>query len=143
MATAKKLITAQLDLSAVQEFKGDLTEALTKFNSPEQIQNYLSERYSSNDIGELSIHLNDHIASFKWILPNVDLNAEKLHQQALEKAREKQYNEAITFWIKAISLNAKDPDYYFNTGIAYFEEKNYQESIENLEQTPENLSDLP
>ncbi|MDQ7062715.1 MAG: tetratricopeptide repeat protein [candidate division KSB1 bacterium] len=135
MATAKKLITAQLDLSAVQEFKGDLTEALTKFNSPEQIQNYLSERYSSNDIGELSIHLNDHIASFKWILPNVDLNAEKLHQQALEKAREKQYNEAITFWIKAISLNAKDPDYYFNTGIAYFEEKNYQESIENLEQT--------
>ncbi len=135
MATAKKLITAQLDLVAVKEFKGDLTDALSKFNSPEEIQNYLIERYDSDSTGELTVQLDGETASFKWILPEVDLNAEKLHQQALEKAREKQYKDAITFWIKAIALNSRDPDYYFNTGIAHFEEKNYQESIENLEQT--------
>ncbi len=135
MASAKKLITAQLDFNAVKEFKGDLTDLILQASSQDQLKALLLERYHRNETGTLSIEIHDQAAIFRWILPHVVMEAEKLHKQALEKARGRQYKEAISNWIKAISLNPRDPDYYFNTGIAFFEEKNYQQSIENLEKT--------
>ena len=54
------------------------------------------------------------------------------HQKAVQQFKNKQYNDAINNWVKAISLNPGDPDFYFNLGIAFFETKNYTESVENL-----------
>ncbi|RMD98722.1 MAG: tetratricopeptide repeat protein [Calditrichaeota bacterium] len=135
MAIAKKLITAQIHLEAVEEFKGELTENLADIKSSEHIIQVLQDRYGNGSAGELSIDLQDNVAQFRWILPRVVNEAEALHKEALARARSHQFREAIGNWIKAISLNPQDPDYYFNTGIAYFEEKNYKESIENLEYT--------
>lgn len=134
MSGAKKLIKANLFLSAAKEYKSDLGEFLAQHHESEEIREFLLKRYSANgSTGELSVTLDKGIASFRWILPSVVDEAEALHRQAIEQAKTKSYKKAIEYWIKAISLNSQDPDYYFNVGIAFFEEKNYKESIENLE----------
>ncbi len=133
MAKAKKLVSAVLDMDSAVEFSGAAKANLQASSNPEQIHAYLNEKYKSEKAGELTIEIANRQAQFKWILPVVVDEAEKLHKEALKLAKSRDFSSAITLWIKAISLNAIDPDYYFNTGIAFFEKKEYREAIENLE----------
>lgn len=75
---------------------------------------------------------NGEYVVFKWRPDRYDERAEKLHKNALNLAREGKLEDAIKRWTQATLINPTDPDYFFNLGIAYFEKKQFQESIENL-----------
>ncbi|MCA9731888.1 tetratricopeptide repeat protein, partial [candidate division KSB1 bacterium] len=107
------------------EFDGSIT-------IEEQLK-FLNEKFKCTKAGEIDINIEDRKAHFKWILPIVVQEAEELHKEALAHAKKKDYSTATTLWVKAISLNPVDPDYYFNTGIAFFEQNNYREAIDNLD----------
>jgi len=69
---------------------------------------------------------------FKWQPQKIDAEAESLHKNALALARKGNLDEAISKWAEATRLNPSDPDYFFNLGIACFEKKSYQDSVDNL-----------
>lgn len=135
MPAAKKIIKAQINLPLVAQFNGEFTPVLAKKGGDSDIAGYFKQRYGASKVGQLEVQIDADIAKFRWILAKVVQEAESLHREALSKAKGHQYKQAIERWIKAISLNPEDPDYYFNAGIAFFEEKNYKEAIENLEYT--------
>ncbi|KAA3616057.1 MAG: hypothetical protein DWQ05_09900 [Calditrichaeota bacterium] len=133
MAQAKKLISAVLDLDSALEFSENADPKFSTTGNEEELHKYLAEKFNSTKAGETTLQIEQRKAHFKWILPIVLEEAEEFHKQALKKAKAKDYTGAIHLWIKAISINAVDPDYYFNAGIAFFEKKNYREAIDNLE----------
>lgn len=137
MPSAKKIISAEINLKSISLFNGNIqqqsTDDINQQNT--EILSFLKSRYCNAAVGEIDFSIEDEKAKFCWTLSGVVQDAEVLHKEALHFARKKDYRKAIENWIKAISLNPQDPDYYFNAGIAFYEEKNYQEAIENLEQT--------
>ncbi|MFQ5752365.1 MAG: tetratricopeptide repeat protein [bacterium] len=112
-----------------------LNGELGKFaNNPEReayIEKFLLEKYGSGR-GDLKVIQKKNKAKLVWTAVNVNSEAEVLHRNALGLAKDKNYDQAIGMWIKAIAHNPHDPDYYFHLGIAFFEVKNFHESIENL-----------
>lgn len=138
MPSAKKVISAEIHLNQLSQFNG----TLFNFQSPStpnnqqyrEILTYFQEKYASSKIGNLEISLENDTLKFKWTLDKVVPEAEKLHKEALALARARDFKGAIAKWMHAISMNSQDPDYYFNSGIAFYEEKKYNEAIENLEQ---------
>lgn len=126
----KKYISVTLDLNN-NLFDGELSPIDSSENRKELLSEYFFSRYGEGK-GKLYIEVNQSKVYLKWQPPKVDSEAEDFHKEALKYAKNKQYQEAINCWIKAISCNSEDPDYYYNLGIAFFQIKNYQESIENL-----------
>ena len=133
MPTAKKIVSAQIDIAASLQLDEKLNSIIPRGLSSDQMLAFFSERYDQGQSGSMNIEIIEDKAKFKWVLSRVEIEAEQFHKIALERARSKKYKSAIEAWIKAIALNPDDPDYYFNAGIAFFEGKNFKEAIENLE----------
>lgn len=131
--TAKKLVSARIDLAEIRHFDSHLQQILSSNAQPDALKDYLARRYGN--AGNLDIIINGETAEMRWILPRVLPQAENLHQEALALARQRDFKPAITKWAQAVALNPQDPDYYFNLGIAFFESKNYKEAVENLQKT--------
>ena len=132
MASAKKIITAEIAISSIVDFD---QEIVGEEIDQGEILKILKDKFGNTAIGAMDVSLESDSAKFRWTLTKVVDEAEELHKEALSYARKKNYKNAIERWIKAISVNPEDPDYYFNAGIAFYEAKNYQEAIENLETT--------
>ena len=129
--TQQKQYSAIINLKSFDAIDGKLTDMTNEIERKEYIEQFFLQRYGEGS-GKLEIELDNMQVKLKWLSSKVDSRAEFLHKEALSQARLKKFNEAITNWVKAISINSYDPDYYFNLGIAFFELKNYRESIENL-----------
>jgi len=130
--TAKKLVSANINLAEIRHFDPEIQQILSNAN-PTGLKDYLYRRYGKN--GNVDIIVNGEAAELRWILPRVISSAETLHREALTHARQRDFKPAITKWTQAVALNPHDPDYYFNLGIAFFESKNYKEAVENLQRT--------
>ena len=129
-----KSISVIVKLDEFAAINGDLPKINTDIERQKYIHKFFSERYGPGD-GKLEIIQRQAKVKLNWIANSYDPKAELLHKSALSHAKNKNYSEAISNWVKALSINPKDPDYYFNLGIAFFEIKNYRESIENLNRT--------
>lgn len=127
----QKLFSVTIDLNTFDAIDGKLTNVTDEIQRKEYITKFFLQKYGQGG-GKLEIELNNMQVELKWLPSKVDSHAEQLHKEALSQARHKKFKEAITNWVRAISVNSYDPDYYFNLGIAFFEIKNYQESVENL-----------
>ncbi len=96
------------------------------------VEEHFRNRYGDGT-GRLKVQSRPNKVKLAWEMPGgVSEEAEEVHQKALAAAKNRQYQEAIGSWVRAIALNPHDPDYYFNLGIAFFEVKNYKEATENL-----------
>lgn len=126
-----KSISVIIKLEEFAALNGKLSSIKNEPDLKKFIHNFFSEKYGNGD-GKLEIIQKQTKVKLNWTAHVVDSKAEAFHKTALESAKNKHYKEAISSWVKAISINPKDPDYYFNLGIAFFEIKNYKESIENL-----------
>lgn len=135
LLAAKKLITARLELSAVRHLDPEIEEYLSGRVDLEFLKRYLFHRYGNGNTGSLDVKIIDNIAELRWTSGRLSADAEILHKEALSYARRKNYQLAVQKWIQAVATNPDDPDYYFNLGIALFEEKNYHEAVENLKKT--------
>jgi len=131
--TAKKLVSAKINLAEIRHFDPEIQQILFSNSNPVGLKDYLYRRYGNN--GGVDIIVNGEAAELRWILPRVLPQAETLHKEALAHARQRDFKPAIMKWTRAVALNPHDPDYYFNLGIAFFESKNYKEAVENLQQT--------
>jgi tetratricopeptide (TPR) repeat protein len=131
--TAKKLVSANINLAEIRHFDPEIQQILSSNSTPVGLKDYLYRRYGNN--GGIDIIINGETAELRWILPRVLPQAETLHKDALAYARQRDFKPAITKWTQAVALNPHDPDYYFNLGIAFFESKNYKEAVENLQKT--------
>lgn len=125
-----KSITATLALSDLRHLDPEIKDLLS--SDPAVIAEFLKRRYSNK--GKLEVNFYDNKADLRWHAPATNADAEKLNQEALALARQKEFGKAISKWAQAIALNANDPEYYFNLGIASFENKNFSEAVENLRQ---------
>jgi len=65
--------------------------------------------------------LNESNAVVSWGTPKGASEAETLSKNAFNLAKQKNLDEAIENWRKAIYINNLDPDYYYNQGLAYFQ----------------------
>jgi Flp pilus assembly protein TadD len=131
--TAKKLVTATINLAEIRHFDPDIQHHLSQGREPATLKEYFERRYGNT--GNLDIFVNGELVELKWILPLVVSQAENLHKEALTLVKQREFKQAITKWTQAVALNPRDPDYYFNLGIAFFESKNYKEAVENLQKT--------
>lgn len=72
------------------------------------------------------------------LVVNTDTFKKELSQQfnrfAVSLRKAKQYDEAIIFYDKAITVNQRDENLFFNTARAYYEKGDLTESIRYLEQ---------
>ena len=127
-----KSIAATLSLSDLRHLDPEIQDLLSAKSDPAVIAEFLKRRYVNK--GKLEVSISDNKADLRWQAPSASADAEKLHQEALNLARQKDFTRAIAKWVQAIALNANDPEYYFNLGIASFENKNYTEAVENLRQ---------
>lgn len=129
--TPQKTHSITLSTSAFDVLNGELSDITNDADRRQRIVQYFYEKYGGRG-GKLEVKLNGSKVTLRWLQSNFDSEAESLHKEALSKARQRKFQEAIQYWVKAISLNPTDPDYFFSLGVAFFEIKNYNESIENL-----------
>lgn len=127
----QKHFAVVINLSDFTGLNGELKSIDNDHQRENYINQFLLQRFGEGK-GRLEIVQKQSKVKLMWFQPHVNPEADALHQQALKLAQNRQYNEAIQLWVQAISINALDPDYYFNLGIAFFEKKNYKESVENL-----------
>ena len=128
---SEKEVSVTLSLKLFSTLNGELAVLSEPQERELFLTNFFRKRYGDG-AGKLSVLENQGQALLSWKQSRVDPRAETVHQEALRLAKSKNYADAITTWVKAVSLNPSDPDYYFNLGIAFFETRNYKESIENL-----------
>lgn len=128
---ANKSISVILKLEEFSALNGELSKINHENERSKYIYNFFFRRYGSGD-GQLTIIQKPSKVKLIWSTSAFSSEAEGFHKSALNLAKSKKYSDAVANWVKAISINPKDPDYYFNLGIAFFETKNYKESIENL-----------
>jgi superkiller protein 3 len=129
--TEQKCFSVTINLNKFDAIDGQLANFTNDIERQEFVTKFFRQRYGDGS-GKLEVELNKSEVKLKWLPLKVDPKAEFLHKEALSQARHKNFNDAITKWVKAISVNSSDPDYYFNLGIAFYELKNYQESVENF-----------
>ena len=127
-----KSIAATLSLSDLRHLDPEIQDLLTAKSDPAVIAQFLKRRYSNK--GKLEVNILDNKADLRWIAPSANAEAESWHEEALALARQKEFGKAIAKWVQALARNPNDPEYYFNLGIASFENKNYTEAVENLRQ---------
>lgn len=127
----KKTVSVVLRLNQFEELNGELRNSASESKREEFVKDFFLQRYGHGS-GTLQVAQKSSKVKLTWYPKKYEPEAEKHHQEALQKAKNKNYKAAINQWVKAISLNSSDPDFYFNLGIAFFELKNYKESIENL-----------
>ncbi len=130
--SASKTISASLSLADIRNFDQEINNLLAGNSDPTAIVNYLKRRYDNN--GKLEVRLLDNKVELKWNIGTTNAQAEQHHHEALAFARQKDFPKATAKWSQAIALNSSDPDYYFNLGLACFENRNYKEAVENLSQ---------
>jgi len=129
--TLQKQFSAVLRLEQFETLNGELGKLKDKSAQQKYVEQFLVQKYGRNE-GNLEVIQKPNKVKLVWTPQKVDFRAETLHKQALALSKDKNYKDAITNWVQAISINSADPDYYFNLGIAFFELKNFVESIENL-----------
>ncbi len=130
--SSPKSIAATLSLSDLRHLNPEIQDLLSAKSDPAVIVEFLKRRYGNK--GKLEVHISDNKADLRWQAPSANAEAEEFHQEALGWARQKEFAKAIAKWVQAVALNSSDPEYYFNLGIASFENKNYTEAVENLRQ---------
>jgi len=81
------------------------------------------------------VKINGDEAKIIWGREKAGEDAEILNKQALQLAKQRNFQEAIQHWRKAILINKFDPDFYFNLGLAYFEMKNYTKGLDHCLET--------
>ncbi len=128
----RKSIHVIVKLDQFAALSVELATINTEDERKQYVHKFFSQKYG-NGGGKLDIIQKQSKVKLNWTTGAFDPKAEGFHKSALEYAKIKDYKAAIANWVKAISINPKDPDYYFNLGIAFFEIKNYKESIENLQ----------
>ncbi|MFQ5648473.1 MAG: tetratricopeptide repeat protein [bacterium] len=130
-AQQDKEFSVVIRLSEFASLNGQLSNFEREDQRQEFVKHFFLNKYGHGG-GKLRVAQKQSKVKLTWIQPRFDENAEGAHERALAAARLKDYKEAIQNWVKAISLNPADPDYYFNLGIAFFELKNFIEAIENF-----------
>lgn len=100
--------------------------------SIDEIKDVIMEKYQTKT-GSLEGQLDRQRLVLCWSPERIDKNAEILHREALEYAKNRQFDKAIEKWGRAHSINDSDVDYLYKLGLLYFEMKKYGESIKYLE----------
>lgn len=102
-------------------------------SSPEKILEHVLKKYHT-DTGILEGFIDRNRIVLHWYPDKVDETAETLHQEALKRAKSKQFTAAIGLWEKAIARSDScDVDYLYKIALVLFELKKYEESIQYLE----------
>jgi superkiller protein 3 len=96
------------------------------------IQTRIQEHFRTEH-GQLNIILESDKIRMEWYNPKLNREAEKLHNDAIALAKTKRFHDAIARWQDAHHLNEDDTDYVYKIGLAYFELKDFQQSIDALE----------
>jgi len=128
--TVKKTITLSIkksDIDGKFDLNGSIMDQHQKLNLAKSVLDI-----TSNFNDEIDLDIQDDEIVFKWHPAKFDNRAESFHKNALLLARKGNLDDAIQEWTRATLLNTLDPDYFFNLGVAYFEKKQFQEAIENL-----------
>jgi len=94
----------------------------------------LEERYrGGGDRLELSWYNRD--LKITWGVKPPAPEAEQLNREALDKARQKSFEAALSLWRKAIEWSPRDPDLHYNMGLVYFESKEYTKGLDKCIET--------
>jgi len=130
-SSKSKIVTVSLRIADVQN---NLTfyKLFIENTNPENIREGLLKKYHTNS-GILEGFLDNERIVLQWYPKKVDQSAEKLHTEASDLVKKKQYEAAISKYTKAISINSGDVEYVYKLGLIYFELKTYPQAIKYLE----------
>lgn len=84
------------------------------------------------------IDFDDGKAFVSWGVQRGSKEAEDHNQKGLAAAKNKNFQEAIEHWRKAIYINNHDPDTLYNLALAYFEIANYTKALDKCQEVIEN-----
>jgi tetratricopeptide (TPR) repeat protein len=81
-----------------------------------------------------NIDIQDDNVLISWSISKASEEIERLNQNALQLAKNRQFEQAAELWRKAIILHKDDPDYHYNLGLALFELKNYLKGLDRCKE---------
>jgi tetratricopeptide (TPR) repeat protein len=128
-----KFITAVIKLSEITEDVNKLTHPMDDQEKKTFVKRLLG--LSSNYNGTIDFRVQNDEVIFSWEIQKINSKANKLHNTALQHARNGKIKNSIEQWQEATIIDPYNPEYFFNLGIAYFELKKYVESVEALSRT--------
>jgi len=131
--TSPKIISAAINLDEIDK-KHHLTDTnLSEDEKQSLIQSILELPKTYNN--SIDFILKDRRVVFLWKKPKISNEAEEYHRQAIAFAKKDDIENAIKNWEEAARIDPYHPEYFFNLGVASFEQKNYQEAIDYLSRT--------
>jgi tetratricopeptide (TPR) repeat protein len=100
--------------------------------SADEIRDLIYGKFKTGH-GKIEISAEKEYITIQWRPEYIDVNAENLHSAAVNLAKHRQFETAISKWIQAIAINNKDVEYHYHLGLVYYELKKFQESIQSLQ----------
>jgi len=127
----KKSIKAVLPLDIFTEEERSLLDNTLTTETKQQL---LSRFFQVTDIHAASIKLakNETTLNLFWQIPRINDEAEMHHKRAIAAAKKGDLKQAIQEWEEASNFDHYNPEYLFHLGVAYYETKKYNESIDSL-----------
>jgi len=98
---------------------------------PEFIKEKVLEKYHTGR-GSLEAYVDKDRIILQWYPDDVSEKAEAYHQAAIQRVKQKAYDQAVEAWDRAISTSGGDAEYYFMAGLTLYEQKKYRESVKYL-----------
>ncbi|MBN1480011.1 tetratricopeptide repeat protein [candidate division KSB1 bacterium] len=121
----------------------DRAELVKVYNDPqiehdnEKVLDYLTKDYQG--VAQFfDIDFDDGKALVSWGVQRGSKEAEDHNKKGLAAAKDKNFQEAIEHWRKAIYINNHDPDTLYNLALAYFEISNFTKSLDKCQEVIEN-----
>lgn len=81
-----------------------------------------------------NVDIHDDKALIAWCIPRASEEVEALNHNALNLAKNRQFEQAAELWRKALILHKDDPDYHYNLGLALFELGNYLKGLDRCKE---------
>jgi tetratricopeptide (TPR) repeat protein len=95
----------------------------------QDLQEIIAHKYQGS--GQFfNVDLTNSNAKISWGIPKGTIEVDSLNKQAFTLAKQKNLNEAINSWRKALYINNMDPDLFYNQGLAYFESRNLNKALD-------------
>jgi tetratricopeptide (TPR) repeat protein len=92
------------------------------------------KRHFKGSAQVFKVDLHDEKVLIEWGISKPSEEVETLNHNALNLAKNRQFEQAAELWRKALILHKDDPDYHYNLGLALFELKNYLKGLDRCKE---------
>ncbi len=133
--TSMKIIQVNVDVNAFLAEAPELFEIDALSDTAVDIKTKLRAALEGRaKLFEVSLDTDHQSAVIRWGIERSPREAEIHNRNALQNARQRDFDKAVLEWHQAVSESEADPDYRYNLGLALFEQKNFIKGLDHCKE---------